>query len=550
MIQKIMNLFFTCAYSWCARILRDARLRKATPSSSGRAPRVGYLNASLSFGLKGLKKAFHKLCCYEEIQNGARPEEPAVALAKAGRLEGYERERVVYPEPSRRERLIRYSAPTSLFFLILFICATTSLMAFAPTNFFRPYDAAIRLPLVTDADFRFGARLEYGDASTGRNFDDFRRNILALHDDSESALKMLASPVGAVATNAQLLALKARFLALGFLGDPLDNGIRGHEKFSGRFKELDTTLWGSYYLPFEQIPGTLAVSLHLPVVFKRVDGVTFVDQTSTTSRGTALNADNATRLLTGPGLLQPFVQSVGNLDLSNWNQTGLGDMVLMFDWWREYRQEKEFLRWVTLLAKVGISFPTGKEKNEDKAFSMPLGNDGAWGLPIGIGMELDFVHNIKAGLDVDFLVLFDKKRIRRLKTDPEQTEILLLNKGVATKEHGLTWQFHLFLQAYHFVEGLSAKMAYQFVKHDDDTLDPQGNDFDFSIVNSGTSVKEWTLHNLIFSLNYDLFTQRDCYKDEYTSGVVPQFQLFYKVAVGGRNVIDANTIGGQLGIHF
>jgi hypothetical protein len=203
-----------------------------------------------------------------------------------------------------------------------------------------------------------------------------------------------------------------------------------------------------------------------------------------------------------------------------------------------------------LIAKVGASIPTSKEKNEDRAFSMPLGNDGAWGLPVGFGLELDFVHNIKAGLDADFLVLFDKKRTRRLKSDFEQTEILLLNKGVATKEHGLMWQFHLFVQAYHIYKGLSAKFAYQFVKHDDDRLVPSGNDFDFSIVNSANSIKEWTNHNLIFSLNYDLFTKRRHCQDEYSSSVTPQFHLFYKVAVGGKNVIDTSTIGGQWGIHF
>lgn len=431
----------------------------------------------------------------------------------------------------------------------LLICSLNSLFAFAPTNFFRPFDAAIRLPLVSDAHAKFGARVEYGDQRNGRNSDNKKRNVLAIHDDTQSTIKMIASPVGTVATNQTIQDVTALFTALAPVAPVLDDGTRGHEQFRGRFSEIDATLWGTYYLPFDAIPGTLSISLHLPIVSKRVDQVQFEDLTLNTSVGAAAIADNAvTNTLTKD--LATFVKTVGNLDLSNWNDSGLGDLVLMVDWWRGYRQDKDYLKWVTLLAKVGVSFPTSKEKNEDKAFSMALGNDGAWGLPVGIGMELDFVHNIKAGLDADFFVLFDKKRTRRLKTDPAQTEILLLNKGVATKEHGLMWQFHLFLQAYHFYEGLSAKFAYQFVKRDDDRLVPAGNDFDYSVVNSGNSVKEWTNHNLIFSLNYDLFTKRRHYRDEYSSSVTPQFHLFYKLSVGGKNVIDTSTVGGQVGIHF
>ncbi|MFH0898094.1 MAG: hypothetical protein V1855_00785, partial [bacterium] len=187
---------------------------------------------------------------------------------------------------------------------------------------------------------------------------------------------------------------------------------------------------------------------------------------------------------------------------------------------------------------------TGEEKDEDRAFSMPLGNDGAWAIPFGIGLELDFIYHIRLGLDADFVAILDKDRSRRMKTSRDQTEFLLLNKGEATKEYGLLWQFHVFAQIVDILKGLSVKVGYQFVKHDEDRLVPKNNDFDYTVVNSAHSLEEWNVHNIVFSLNYDAFKSSPRWK------IAPQFSVFYKLPVAGKNVIDAQTFGGQLALRF
>ncbi len=405
------------------------------------------------------------------------------------------------------------------------------------TNFFRPSDAAVKLPYMENTLWHLGSRFEYGSRSTGRNSRNKRCNVLQIHNEVQFALDILENPlpeVDALLTN-----------ALGgnvndFLQITQRDGIRGTQCMTGRFNGWDLTLFGAYKFIVDCMHGSIRLSAHLPITHKEIECVKIIDQTNTDRTQATAVLDYFVKGLVTDNLVQN-VKQWGNLDLSNWEKTGLGDLVLMAEWQGRFPQEKEHLKEVELSGKLGLSFPTAASKDEDKVFSLPLGNDGAWGMPIGLSLGLNFVHHIRAGLDTDFMVLFDETRNRRLKTTITQTEFLLLNKGCARKEYGLTWQFHLYLQAYRFAGGFSTSVAYEYIKHDNDRLTPLGNAFDFSIVNSANNLQEWQAHNVIFKVNYDRFA---------CNVAKTQFEFFYKLPVGGRNIIDCGTVGGQLAINF
>jgi len=417
---------------------------------------------------------------------------------------------------------------------------TGSVHAFVHTNFFEPYDAAVKMPELSETSFIVGARLEYGSNSTGRTWDKKDANVLQLHDKTQSALSMLQDAKGDVVDKINTVKTTLDTFSA------TDDGTRGHQKVTGDFDELDATVFARYELPFDAIPGTVAISAHLPIKHKDVDSVKIEDMTSAEN---TVPADRITRTyLTDASVFKTNVKEFGGLSLDNWSQTGAGDLVLMLDWNEAYKVRDEYLDYVTIAAKLGVSIPTGKEKDEDQAFAMALGNDGAWGLPFGVGLELDFDWDIKLGVDFDFLVLFDETRTRRLKTNMYQTEFLLLNKGLATKEHGFTWQAHAYLQAFRFFYGLSAKVAYMYTHHDNDKFVSKSDGFDSTIINTAKSLENWDTHNLIFSLNYDGNIGKDGKEDDWWC--VPQVQLFYKLPVGGKNVIDCHTWGGQIGVSF
>ncbi len=425
---------------------------------------------------------------------------------------------------------------------LLITCNLVSggLQAFAPNNFFVPYDVNIKLPGWEDPEFwektpfRFGLNVELGSTDDGRDIHGHKSNILNIYNASEAVIPMLMSSTNPAATT--LL----QSLIAAYPGQALDDGTRGHVKFHGDFDQADVTLHGRYLLPLSFAPGKFTLSMALPIRHASVDGIQVDDQTKD-----ILPVDlDIKAQLTGENVFQSSIKSLGGPDLGSWSKTGVGDFVAMLEWQDSYQQEKENLKTVTLFARLGVSIPTAVKHDEDKAFSLPLGSDGAWGMPLGAGMWLDFVNNIRFGLDVDFFVLFDESRVRRLKTEEHQTEFLLLNKGDATKDHGLTWKFNLFLQAYHFYRTFSAKFAYQYLKHDDDRLIPRHNDFDYSVVNTDLTLSEWNMHNFIFSMNYDFFDEAESW------WVKPQASLFVKIPVAGKGIINPFTFGGQLAINF
>lgn len=427
--------------------------------------------------------------------------------------------------------------------LLLIALATPMWVAgFANTNFFRPYEPATRIPLLKGTHFHLGlSNLEYGEGKNGHNTRSKKRNILQLHNETESAIPMILNAADQTVINT--LAAGTLIPILTAIPNALDDdGDRGHQRLTGKFNGLDATFFFGYTSCCKKIPGHLTFTLYVPVAQKEVRDVKITDLTPTTRTGiTTAAADLAVKnYLTND--LAKLTKQLGNLDLSNWSKTGVGDITLMAEWTDTYKQDKDYLNAVSVFMHAGVLFPSAEKKDEDKAFSLPMGSDGAWGLPIGLGLLLDLKACMQFGADVDFLVLFDETRDRRMKTNLTQTEFLLLNKGRATKEFGLNWQFHLYLQAFHFWRGLSAKFSYEYLKRDEDRLTPKGNAFDYSIVNSASSLSEQTVHNLIFKTSYDF--EKECGKCK------PQVSVFYKLPVAARNYIDHWTVGGQLAVNF
>jgi len=411
-----------------------------------------------------------------------------------------------------------------------------TICGYAPNNFFEPYDPNWRLAVAPDTKFRLGVNAEFGHTHVGRNHGKNKVNVLQIYDPTQSTIAMVMMPTPSIK---DILPIKLPELTSA-AGAPTDDGFRGRICMKGRFELIDFTFYGTYLLPQHVVPGDLTLSAYLPVRRAKTSDVIFKDLTR---KNTEADLD-ISAFLAGFQNFKKSLREVADLDLNEVTETGLGDLVFVLDWQGDYRQNKEYLKNVTMFAMLGLSLPTGKKKDEDRAFSTALGNDGAVGMPIGLGMELDFVHNITAGIDVEFLILFDESRVRRLKTDRRQTEFLLLNRGRSTLDHGLTWKFNLFLEGLHIVRGFSAKVAYEYVKHDDDRLTAKSDCFNHSVINSAASLEEWNMHHFIFKLNYDFFAE--CKNKR----VVPQLGLFYKLPVTGKGIINPATFGGQLAFNF
>ncbi len=277
----------------------------------------------------------------------------------------------------------------------------------------------------------------------------------------------------------------------------------------------------------------LRLEFHLPVIHAELKDVCWkpIDDTSLSEQH--LDAD-----------LLCAVEEVSGLHLGGWKRTGVGDFVMQGVWMRNFMQNRPFLNDVAVQARLGLMFPTGKEQDDDKILAFPFGNDGAWALQFAGGIDLTFCHNLRVGIDAEFIYAFGNTRCRRIKTAANQTDLFFINKVPVYREFGLGQQFNVYLESFDFFDCASFKINYQFLKRNDDRIDIANDRINPDVANNALSLFDWTAHSLIFMARYEPWKHYD------TSPVYPSVLAWIKYGFNGKRALLANTVGIQFNLAF
>jgi hypothetical protein len=239
------------------------------------------------------------------------------------------------------------------------------------------------------------------------------------------------------------------------------------------------------------------------------------------------------------------LENLGNLDLRHgWKRTGPGDLALEVTWLRDFIQAKPHLKNVRVGLRAGLTFPTGKQPNENQLFAFPFGNDAGLGLIFAGHLEMWVANWAAVCLDAEFLHLFGSTRERRVKVACGQTDLLLLNKLVTFRDPGFTQHYTLYLDTARLFYGFSGRLAYQYTQRDHDRLYICSNFFDPRMVNRAESLDEWTTHDFIVSLVYDGYSECE---DRLFK---PFVQFFYKKGFNGKRAVLADTLGVLVSVSF
>lgn len=314
-----------------------------------------------------------------------------------------------------------------------------------------------------------------------------------------------------------------------------DNGIRGHLRAIGDLKLNFAVAFGAAVRFWDYF----RFAAYLPVYSMKLDNVCWQDKTQTISA-----ADMRVKQdLTCP--LFKVVHDLGCLDLQGWNRTGLGDLALFVEGSKDFMQMRPFLKNVRVNGRVGLSLPTGLREDEDKTFAIPFGFDGAVGIIWGGGLDLTFGCYVKAGFDVQLTHLFGNTRSRRIKTDIQQTELLLLQKVPAYIDWGLMQRFNLYLELYKILGGFSFLTGYQFIRNGDDRLAFANCTFSNEVANTARSLEESTMHQLVLNATYDI-AEHLC--DD--TMVKPSLSVFSRIPLMGKNVALIPTVGAIISFDF
>jgi hypothetical protein len=425
---------------------------------------------------------------------------------------------------------IRYGTQRAV---LLGVLMPVCMQAYFPLNIFQAYDINLYRPnrwAKTSIDLNVTD--EFSVKTVGRTAKDelynspkkgIKTNVLQLWQEKQNALAMLEGfgPSSDLTLLAQRLAV-----------DTAD-GCRGQFIFCGNLEVRANMLFlGRWYLPY----GFIA-ALYLPVRALKL-GVHFEDLTKDLTAEDVLTKN----LLTNNFAQQ--MEQLGCLDINGWRRIGVGDLAALMHWFWDFPQEKPLLKKVRVNGRIGLSFPTAKKSDINQIFSIPLGNDGAWGIIFGGGLDLTLSSHIKIGLDAEFLQLFSVIDRFRIKTNVDQTDLLLLARARALKDFGFVHHFNLYAQFYDLPHGLSCDVIYQFFKQEDSKLALFSNEFSSEVANTAKSLEEWTMHHFIFKVNYDFESMLKDYP------LKPYCSFFFKQPVNGKNAVLAQTVGFSLVVSF
>jgi hypothetical protein len=396
--------------------------------------------------------------------------------------------------------------------------------AIAPFDLLRPFDTLIRPTFNNKRPYQLAV---YGEAgyrdAKGFNPDGDSANVLRLWDCQQDAIAMLEGFAPGTAIDQLRVRLAAN-----------DNGVRGKFNVSGDLKYKGCAAFAARFF----FARDFSFDLYLPMYRMSLDNVVFQDLTANIS-----DADRRVhRLLTND--LAANVMQLGCLDIGPWTRTGVGDLTALFEWFRDFEQNKPFLKMVRVNWRVGFSMPTGLREDEDKLFAIPYGNDGAWSIPFALGLDLTLGAYFKLGVDVQLTHIFSNTCTRRIKTSPQQSELLLLQKTLVYKDYGITQRFNLYGEFYRFIKGLSLSWGYQYFKHGDDEISLKTQEFSNTIANTSQRLEEFTMHLIETKLFYDFGVSRE------EARTRPELGIFVRNPFNGKNVALAPTVGAVLSVDF
>lgn len=406
--------------------------------------------------------------------------------------------------------------------LLLFIIVNTHISVVA-MNLLQPYDTLIRPTYDGRRPFQLMLFGQTGINDKAFNCAGHAVNALRIWSPEQNALAMLEGFSDDSSVGQKRIQLDAD-----------DDGIRGHFKVNGDLKLDGAFALGFRYFFFQN----WIFSAYLPIFAMRLNNVCWIDQTQNIN-----DADlRVKEFLTDDFFTN--VKRLGCFDLCPWRRVGPGDLTFFLDWFHDFPQMRRVLRNVRVNWRIGLGLPTGLRQDEDKIMAIPFGYDGAVSLPFGLGIDLTLGQYFKAGLDVQLTQLFGNTRCRRIKTNLQQTELLLLQKAEAFKDFGLIQRFNFYGELFHIYRGLSFKLGYQFMKRGDDTLSISSNGFNNEIANSAENLQEWTIHQAFAQIHYDFGTHR------IFERVRPQLSIFSYIPFAGRRSVAITTIGVMFALDF
>ena len=278
------------------------------------------------------------------------------------------------------------------------------------------------------------------------------------------------------------------------------------------------------------------LDLNLPIKKLKISNIT---QETVLGNLTGGNATALRNVVTN--LATTLALDTYTLNFEETSQDGIGDVMVTGGWTCNH-DDIENLDFLDTTIKLGVSIPTAKKRDQDKAFALALGYEKHTGIAASFDLGIGFYEWMTLGAHIGGLFFLDKTINMRMQTNKDQNGWLKLQKGDAKYDMGNIWNAGGHLKADHIFKGVSLMFGYNYVHKGSDTLAPTNTvKFESEAVNADVMLKGWTQHAVTVTLEYDMAEEGRRWN--------PYFSVFYSRPVKGKYIFVSDVGGGTAGVN-
>lgn len=228
-----------------------------------------------------------------------------------------------------------------------------------------------------------------------------------------------------------------------------------------------------------------------------------------------------------------------NISAADCKTSGVGDLQADVNYMHELNDT------FTVDVAAGINFPTGKKRDENKVFSVPLGYDGHWGVKLSGALQADLHEYFTLGASFNTTLFGHNTKTVRIKTYKEQEGFLFLASSQVKRKKdpivNIDVHGKMMCPEYH----CALSFGYNYTHAGKTTLSTSSTttaSFNATIANTDGRLASWYRHSIQGGVSVLL----GCDTEEYQGEV----GFIFSLPVAGKNIFTTNGFGGQAGVVF
>jgi hypothetical protein len=213
--------------------------------------------------------------------------------------------------------------------------------------------------------------------------------------------------------------------------------------------------------------------------------------------------------------------------------TGFGDLTLRIAYSLSYQKTKK-LDFIDVTLQTGILIPTSPATDYYKPFTIPLGYNGHWGLPLSLDVACGAYEWLTLAAHGGLILFADTTKKTNANT-PNQCSMVHAHQKPL-------WNLGVLVKADHVMRGLSCTIGYSYAQQSDTRVGTSHSLYYEPIIINNPTRSGFSLHTLHLALEFD------CMREEYWIG--PRIAVLYNNVLGGTNIFATSMVYGQIGIDI